>query len=344
MCLSRKGRGNNRKAELMLKERIITAIVLLIGLLAALFYLPPLYWAGLMALVAAVAAWEWGGLAGLQQRGRLVFGGAMLLVCCVWSIRISPTNDVLTLFGVSQYLNLVRLYELPSWFFWGRWELYLSAAFWCLVAPFWLWRRWRLNLATWWGKSILLVLGGTLILATWSAFIHLHWRPQILLFVLGIAWVSDISAYFTGRKFGGKKLAPEISPGKTWAGVWGALAGVVIYGIALWAITSHGPSKLWSLMHEGDAGHILLVISLGFVSIALFSSFFAALGIMGDLFESLLKRQAGIKDSSNILPGHGGVLDRIDSLMAILPCYAATLHLSHMAKVYYYAVQHNIPL
>ncbi|MDR1351585.1 MAG: phosphatidate cytidylyltransferase [Zoogloeaceae bacterium] len=302
----------------MLKQRIITAIVLLVGLFAALFYLPFPYWAGLMALVSAVAAWEWGGLAGLKQHGRLVFGGVVLLLCCVWSIYILSTQEVLALVGTSRYLNLARLRELPYWFF-ERWALYLSMAFWCLVAPFWLWRRWSLNLTTWWGRGILLVLGGCLILATWFVFIHLYWRPHTLLLVLSIAWVSDISAYFVGRKFGGKKLAPEISPGKTWAGVWGALAGVAIYGM---------------LGVVATVGFTVSRPILWFVG-ALFFIFFAVLGIMGDLFESLLKRQAGIKDSSNILPGHGGVLDRIDSLIAILPCYAVVLYLIHLATTYY---------
>jgi phosphatidate cytidylyltransferase len=285
----------------MLKQRIITAIVLFAGFLAALFYLPPLYWAGLMALVAAVAAWEWGGLAGLKQRGRLVFGGGMLLLCLVWSIYHS-----LAVVDSWQYMNILRLLEFPVWL--------APMVFWCLVVPFWLWRRWRLNLAMWWSKGILLLLGACLILATWVAFVGLRGRdPQALLMVLGIAWVSDISAYFVGRKFGGKKLAPEISPGKTWAGVWGALAGVGIYAMVLllarFAIT------------DLPKGYPLLV----FFSVTLGSIFLAILGIMGDLFESLLKRQAGIKDSSNILPGHGGVLDRMDSLIAILPCFSFVL-------------------
>ncbi|MDR1889194.1 MAG: phosphatidate cytidylyltransferase [Zoogloeaceae bacterium] len=285
----------------MLKQRIITAIVLLVGFLAALFYLPPLYWAGLMALVSAVAAGEWGGLAGLQPRGRLLFGGVML-ICLVLSINSFP----LKLIALSFHLHIVI-----------EWLSYLLSAFWCLVVPFWLWRRWRLNLATWWGKGILLVLGGCLILATWSAFVGLREaNPFSLLIVLGIAWVSDISAYFVGRKFGGRKLAPEISPGKTWAGVWGALVGVAIYGSVLFLA-----SLMSGVIHYFVFGIFTFI-------------FFAVLGIMGDLFESLLKRQAGIKDSSNILPGHGGVLDRIDSLMAILPCYNAVLSLFVMTLLW----------
>jgi phosphatidate cytidylyltransferase len=245
-------------------------------------------------------------LAGLKQRGRLVFGGGVMLVCLglapAYSDAFSPFLWYLN-FGLSTFVML----------------------FWCLIAPFWLWRRWRLNLATRWGKGILLFLGACLILATWGAFVGLRhwWGPVTLLAALGIAWVSDISAYFTGRKFGGKKLAPEISPGKTWAGVWGALAGVVVYyGIVLALMSLVLPTELEfesPLIRDVLMGVLLL-------------TFLAVLGIMGDLFESLLKRQAGIKDSSNILPGHGGVLDRIDSLLAILPCYLPVAGLAGLAE------------
>jgi phosphatidate cytidylyltransferase len=271
----------------MLKTRILTAVLLLAVFLPALFWLPEPYWALLMALVAAVAAWEWGGLAGLQARGRLAFGALMLGVCAAsHSAVLRPFEFISALFGNLLFLPL--------------------CLFWVLVLPFWLRRRWRP------GKTVSLCLGFVLIYATWYAFIF--WSslsPRFLLAVMGIAWVADISAYFAGRAFGGKKLAPDISPGKTWAGVWGALVGVVVYGVIL----------IWwgELLRDVDvlppgratAAALLLI----FVFLAL-----AALGIMGDLLESLLKRQAGVKDSSALLPGHGGVLDRIDSLMAILPC------------------------
>jgi phosphatidate cytidylyltransferase len=270
----------------MLITRILTAALLLAVFLPALFWLPKLYWALLMALVAAVAAWEWGGLAGLQARGRLAFGGIMLVGCAASHYVISRPSE----FNDAQ-------------FFTGA--LFVSAVlFWVLVLPFWLWRRWRP------GKIVLLCLGFVLIYVTWFAFIL--WRstfsPWTLLAVMGIAWVADISAYFTGRKFGGKKLAPNISPGKTWAGVWGALAGVAVYGAILLR-----PGVLWGVSLVDQATVVILLWMFAFLALTV-------IGIMGDLLESLLKRQAGVKDSSAILPGHGGVLDRIDSLMAILPC------------------------
>ncbi|MDR0735318.1 MAG: phosphatidate cytidylyltransferase [Zoogloeaceae bacterium] len=275
----------------MLKQRIVTAIVLFIGLIAAIFYLPPLYWEALMALVSVVAAWEWGRLAGLQMRGRLVFSALMLLACL--GMMVFSRHE----FNPESY-RVLCVAAVP---------------FWCLVVPFWIVRRWRLS-QTAWGRYPLLFLGFCLILSTWAAFIvfrGLH--PGLLLWALGLVWVSDISAYFAGRKFGGRKLAPEISPGKTWAGVYGALAGVLVYGVASIGIIGMDDGKLppW----------------LSGVFFVLFMLLLAVLGILGDLFESLLKRQAGVKDSGNLLPGHGGVLDRIDSLMAVLPCFLPLLDL-----------------
>ncbi|MDR3159040.1 MAG: phosphatidate cytidylyltransferase [Zoogloeaceae bacterium] len=283
----------------MLKQRILTAAALLLGLLAAIFYLPPPYWAGLMALVAAVAAWEWGGLAGLKMPGRLVFGGLQLLLCGLLMHTGVPLDD----FGSGGVMPLL---------------LCAAALFWCLIVPSWLWRRWRLNQSAW-GRGLLLFLGIGLILATWVAFVGLRaLHPGLLLWTLGIAWVSDISAYFAGRGFGGRKLAPEISPGKTWAGVYGALAGVLLYGL------------LSLVMYDAPWGYAILLLPLLLLTI---------LGILGDLFESLLKRQAGIKDSGNLLPGHGGVLDRVDSLLAVLPCAALIAYAAYAVLV---AIMRNI--
>ncbi|MDR3353058.1 MAG: phosphatidate cytidylyltransferase [Zoogloeaceae bacterium] len=292
----------------MLKTRVLTAVLLLAVFLPALFWLPQAYWALLMALVAAVAAWEWGGLAGLQARGRLAFGALVLGICAALHYS-SPASSILFMmhdpmpgeatFALLPYIEFTNVPVGLAYTF-GMLALLL---FWGLALPFWLWRRWRP------GKVVLLGLGVFLICATWQAFVD--WRkisPWALLAVMGIAWVADISAYFAGRKFGGRKLAPNISPGKTWAGVWGALAGVAVYSAVLGVLDNPLRDAL-----PGQATEAALLLMFVFLALA-------ALGILGDLFESLLKRQAGVKDSGNVLPGHGGVLDRIDSLMAILPC------------------------
>ena len=312
----------------MLKQRIITAIALVIGLLAALFYLPPLYWGILMAGVAATAAYEWGALSGLKPKGWgcSIFGGvigAFLLDASFYYAGYAKYGRILWYLDtwIRSFTESIST-TLPGIWYLGILCFMLAALFWCLVAPFWLWRRWQLN-QTWWGKGILLGFGACLILATWFAFVHLRlYSPMWLLVALGIAWVSDISAYFTGRKFGGRKLAPNISPGKTWAGVWGALVGVSVYAVifvllANFVLFAKGARSAYSVSE-------ILVAIMGWLLVFLV---LAVLGIMGDLFESLLKRQIGIKDSGNILPGHGGILDRIDSLLAILPCFTLVLSL-----------------
>ena len=131
---------------------------------------------------------------------------------------------------------------------------------------------------------------------------------------MALVWVADIAAYFAGRRFGRHKLAPNVSPGKTWEGVFGAVAGVLIYGVVV-SLAAPSTGYTWAVALLG-VGAALIVLT--------------AVSVVGDLFESLMKRQAQVKDSSNLLPGHGGVLDRIDSLTAALPLTALLLHWSGM--------------
>jgi phosphatidate cytidylyltransferase len=285
----------------MLKTRVLTAALLFALFLAALFWLPFRYWAALTTLATVVAAWEWAALAGVASRGRFMFA-AIVLLACLWI-----TLDAVGMLELEARFWARLLIMNAFIFLWAP-----AALFWCLVVPFWLWRRWPLNRNIW-GRGLLLLLGFFLILATWSLLCFFPYGVSrgFLLWLLGIVWVSDISAYFAGRRFGGKKLAPRISPGKTWAGVYGALAGVLLY----WAATTACLTMMDDIRDIAvKTMHPLVLLS--------FMLFLAVIGILGDLFESLLKRQAGVKDSGNLLPGHGGALDRIDSLMAVLPCAA----------------------
>jgi phosphatidate cytidylyltransferase len=268
----------------MLKTRVITAIVLLAFLLPSLFFLPQTYWACLVALFVGVGAWEWGALLGWQATARRLFGVLAGIFCVAIALFLPEVTGSTATSAMA-----------PAWVM----AVYvLAAAFWFLLVPFWMRAKWPL------GKGAIGLLVGVLVLfSTWLALVQLRiLGPAILLSILAVVWVADIAAYFAGRKFGKHKLAPSISPGKTWEGAVGALIGVIIYGLLMRSVhgLEHPALPLWLIA--------LLVIT--------------AVSIIGDLFESMLKRQAGIKDSSNVLPGHGGVLDRIDSLTSTLPIVA----------------------
>ena len=259
----------------MLWQRTLTALLLLAVLGAALFALPLSGWWLFCAVLASVAAWEWAGLLRLPQASRLSYASGVAVAVFSSCFISSPLVDGV-LFG-------------------------LSGVFWIMVVPTWLRDRWKL------GQGFLgLALGLLVIVPTALAVARLRqYSPWFLLSVMAIAWVADICAYFGGRAFGRHKLAPTISPGKSWEGVWTGVLGVLLYASLVFALAlPQIPARLsWPLS-------LVLVFAL------------TALSVEGDLFESMLKRQADIKDSSNLLPGHGGVLDRIDSLTSTLPLVA----------------------
>ncbi|MBI2314069.1 MAG: phosphatidate cytidylyltransferase [Betaproteobacteria bacterium] len=255
----------------MLKARIVTAIALLGAFLSALFYLPEPFWSVLVLAIAALAALEWGGFCGFSKTQSLGFGAVTLVLgaAALWA----PIG------GGQQTL----LFALRA-----------AAVFWVLIVPLWIARGWRIR-----SRFPLALAGWIVLVPTALSLVELRGvGPQLLLALLGLIWIADSAAYFAGRAWGRRRLAPAISPGKTWEGVAGAAVSVTAYGIALGALAGIG---LW--------------IVPAFWALA-------ALGILGDLYESLLKRQAGLKDSGSILPGHGGILDRIDSLTATLPVAA----------------------
>lgn len=258
----------------MLKARIVTALFMASGLVAALFLLPRLGSVAIFSAIVAIAAWEWGGLLKTGMTARWLFGLATWLPCAA-----------LYFFGMPEDL-LVALWSL-------------ALVFWLLLVPVWFRRRWTLH-----PNAIGFLVGWLLLIPSWAAMVSLQARsPWWLLAALALVWVADIAAYFSGRSFGRHKLAPSISPGKTWEGAAGAGLGVLIYAAAVGASTGWLAQLNWPQT---------LLIALGLLVLT-------AVGILGDLFESLAKRQAGVKDSSALLPGHGGVLDRIDSLTSTLP-------------------------
>lgn len=268
----------------MLKQRVITAIVLLAILLPALFYQTPFPFIAIALLLIAAGAWEWGRLNGLTQASSIGLSVACVLAC-----------------GLSWYGGLIEK-SLPM--LWAA-----AGAAWVLVGGALL----RAGVAGWPRIPKWLRLAGGLVVL-WLAWLAIAQARvigiQFLLSVLLLVWIADIFAYFAGRTFGGRfskgKLAPSISPGKSWEGVWGGMAGVVVLSLA-WVYA--GGQTLYGQLAErhGLAMMLLAVI------------FLAAMSVVGDLVESLIKRSAGVKDSSSLLPGHGGVLDRVDALLPTLP-------------------------
>jgi phosphatidate cytidylyltransferase len=269
----------------MLKTRVLTVLLLLPLFLAALFYLPIGGWIAFNLLVAGAAAWEWAQLGQMQRPAAAVFVAAALLVC----VALIPFLDFLEpqhIGGLNQTVYALAL------------------IFWVAVVPFWLAYKWRT------GKSAFAACGLVVLASTWLSLVQLREiTPLLILWLFSVVWVADSAAFFCGKKFGKRKLAPAISPGKTWEGVWGATFAVTLYALAIAAL---------------NGNHSIDVFDTRLPAWVLLPAHWAimVLSIVGDLFESLLKRQAGVKDSGNLLPGHGGVLDRIDGLTSSLPVMA----------------------
>lgn len=267
----------------MLKTRIITAVLLVIGFLMALFFTSSFTWSLITLFITVIAVWEWMKLIKLNAKQITIsLTGTLIIGLMLVTFSKFSSETILELYADKLVLLLLAV----------------SAVFWVVVAPTWLITRKKIN-----QKLFMSILGISLLLATWIALIGLHKiSPLLLLSVLATVWIADSAAYFAGKKFGKHKLAPEISPGKTWEGVMGALFAVTLYGLLLCHFQH---LSRWLIL-----GLWLIVI----------------LSVMGDLFESLLKRQSNVKDSSQLLPGHGGVLDRIDGLIPTLPLVLLSIY------------------
>ncbi|MFO1206700.1 MAG: phosphatidate cytidylyltransferase [Burkholderiales bacterium] len=258
----------------MLKQRIATAAALLALFVAADFYLSTSAWGLLLLIPLGLGAWEWASLVSLSRPGHVAFAGAVI-----------GSSLALLFIGPAVGTDAISVGLLA-----------LAVAFWGMIVPLWLYRGWHPT-----SPATLAVVGWLVLVPSWYGAVVLHRDPVLLLCLLAVVWVADTAAYFAGRRFGRHKLAPSISPGKTWEGVGGALVGVLLYASILERAAMAG---LPSVRIDG-----LYPLAVGM----------AILGILGDLFESWIKRQAGVKDSGTLLPGHGGVLDRIDALAAAVP-------------------------
>jgi phosphatidate cytidylyltransferase len=269
----------------MLKQRIITALALLAILLPALFAARPEWFMALALVLMCLAAWEWGQLNGHSKTSSWSLALGCLILCALaWKVGL-PYRSVPMLWVLSG----------SAWVLVGALLIRKGVAGWAQIP------RW------------LRIAGGVLVLAlAWLAVARARVMGiNFLLSVLLLVWVADVFAYFAGKAYGRRKLAPAISPGKSWEGVWGGMIGVlVLAGAWVWADGYYQASVASLYTRLAAQGWLLLGVAALFMS---------AMSVVGDLMESLVKRSAGAKDSSNLLPGHGGVLDRVDALLPTLP-------------------------
>jgi phosphatidate cytidylyltransferase len=270
----------NYKKDPALVARFLTAAVLAPLVILGVLRLPSTLFALGLAVVLLLGTWEWTRIIGVKRRrfrAAVVLLNGLLIALCWYFLA---------------HLHFVYVAEL-------------GAIWWCF-ALLWLRRVTFAQSENSANSELKMVVGALLMVPAWCAAVLLHESEngaRWTLFVFALIWCADIGAYFTGRKFGNKKLAPQISPGKTREGVYGALvvSGIFAFGCGIWAGKT-----------IPDA---LLLVGLALLTVAF--------SVVGDLFESLMKRHANLKDSGTLLPGHGGVLDRIDSLLAALPAFVA---------------------
>ena len=265
----------------MLKTRIITALILAPIAVGGIFFLPPLGFALFTGAIITLGAWEWANLSGIENApGRVIYA---LVAAAI-------------LYGLLNVPFVVVLWLALAWWF----------------CCFLLVRSYPAGSDKWGSVPARAVMGLFVLVPAWVGLNHLRTggfefgdstnNLLLILYVFCVVWVADIGAYFAGRAFGKAKLAPRVSPGKSWAGVWGGLLAVGVFALLVSSLASAG------------TGETLLLIGASLIT--------GLVSVLGDLLESMLKRFRGIKDSSQLLPGHGGIMDRIDSLTAAIPVFA----------------------
>lgn len=277
----------------MLKQRVLTALVLLGLVIPALLASNPLWFALLTLLFIGAAGWEWARLNGVGAVGCVLTGLGVSAACAATLVAGATTASLAPLW------LLVAL----AWLLGGPLALRTGPAGWPQVPRT---LRWALGVAALWVAWLALARARVLGL-------------NFILSVFCLVWVADIAAYFGGRRFGRRKLAITISPGKSWEGAWSGALGVLVLAVA-WLWLDGAGTSLWARL-QADLGWPGLVVAVALLT---------AMSVVGDLFESLVKRAAGAKDSSALLPGHGGVLDRIDALLPVFPIALALVSLKDL--------------
>lgn len=270
----------------MLKTRIITALVLAPIAVIGIFFLPPFGFALFTGLIITIGAWEWANMSGwTSMAARVAYGLAVAIIL----------SGLLTVDAIS--------------------VLWLALLWW--LVSFLMVRSYPGGSQLWQSPIIRVLIGVLVLVPAWVGLNHMRTgvfqfgvsnnNLLLILYVFCIVWVADIGAYFAGRAFGKAKLAPRVSPGKSWAGVWGGLLAVAIL------------ASLVGLLAQASPANTLMLVLASLVT--------GLVSVLGDLVESMMKRFRGIKDSSQLLPGHGGIMDRIDSLTAAIPVFALMITL-----------------
>jgi phosphatidate cytidylyltransferase len=266
----------------MLKQRVITAIILASLIVGAVIFLPTKILALVLALIICIASWEWAACVGFDSPLHKIIYVSIILLCLMACLLLLDKQWILLIIACGFIWWLIAMFLIIYY------QINLT-----------------INLSS---RFIKAIIGGVILIPAWLSLILIHSRTSgvsLMLFLLFLVWIADTAAYFSGRKFGSKKLASNVSPGKSWEGVYGALSISLLFGVSY---------ALYADMR--------LIYAIFFIVLALCTVSFS---IMGDLVESMFKRMAGIKDSSNMLPGHGGVLDRVDSLTSAAPMFFAGL-------------------
>ena len=263
----------------MLKLRVISALVMAPLVIYGVLFLEKPVFSLILGIILLAGTWEWSQLIPLRTNvARLIYTG--VIAALLWLLWQS---------GLESFIK----------------PLLLLAFLWWLCALLWLSQPKFLALSSPLNSSVKMLAGALVIVPAWAALSTLHAHgehgPTLTLLLLILVWLADIGAYFAGRQWGHRKLAPAVSPGKTWEGVYGGLLSSLLFAAIAGWFFSH--SLRWTL---------------AFMMVALVTVMFS---VAGDLLESLMKRQSGLKDSGDIIPGHGGIFDRIDSLVAAAPMF-----------------------
>ncbi|MEQ1558357.1 MAG: phosphatidate cytidylyltransferase [Methyloglobulus sp.] len=310
----------------MLKQRIITAAILVPLVILAVFKLPQDYFSLLFGLIILMAAWEWSYLIGINEAYKkyLFLLGVIIPMLWLhfWTQFLEALQYVIETLqqdlyqyakksswtSVSQFMEYLNIPDVRTYSGLLEWFVIPAVIFWVLVMI--LIKHSPTGVLTLQLKPRQKAwLGWFVLLSAWLFLVRLRalYGAEMAMYFLILIWAADISAYFVGKKFGTTKLAPEISPGKTLVGFYGALLSAVICGVVLSLIYQ------FPIMNASD--------------FVLLSVFTVLISVYGDLFFSVVKRQSGVKESGSILPGHGGILDRIDSLIAAAPFFYAGIYL-----------------